>query len=121
MCERPAAAARKEAVLIRQVAHPAALHYPMKGNDSVIPCVIEKMIENVLAELPLTADLHHFTNSARFQVIDVPANDFLGVIAKNNLPDISVSVHPIHETQKPFQRTVIIFRPERIATAEFGQ
>jgi len=121
MCKRPAATAREEAVLIREVGHPVALHYPMKGNDSVIPCVIEKMIENVLGELPLTADLHHFTNSARFQVIDVPAKDFLAVIAKNNLPEISAGLHPVHESQKPFQRMVVILGPERIATAEFGQ
>jgi hypothetical protein len=121
MCDRPPAAAREEAVLLREFVHQSAMHYPMKGNDSVIPGVMEKMIENVLDESPLTADLHHFTNGARFQVVDVPAKDFLAVIAKNNLPEISVGLHPVHESQKPFQRMDVIFRPERIAVAEFGQ
>src|SRR5450759_2007889 len=108
MCKCPAAAAHEEAVLL-PLAHHVAVHYPMKGNGSVIPGVIEKMIENVLGELPLTADLHHFTNSGRFQVVDVPAKDLLAVIAKNNLPEIFAGVHPLHESQKPFQRMDVIF------------
>ena len=120
MCDCPAAAASEEAVLLREVAHQAALHYPMKANDSLIQCIREKMIENVLGELPLTADLHHFTHRARFHVVDIPADDFLAVIAQNNLPEISASWHALHETQKPFQRMDVILGPERIATAEFG-
>ena len=79
------------------------------------------MIENVLGELPRTADLHHPADSARLHVVDVPAQDFLVVIAKNNLPEIAASLYPVHESQKPVQRMDIIFRPERIATAEFGK
>ena len=41
----------------------------MKTKHSAFPGVVEKMIENVPGELPLTADLHYFTNRARFDVI----------------------------------------------------
>ena len=93
----------------------------MKGDNSPTPGVIEKMVENVFGESPLAAHLHHFTHSAWLHIIDVPAKKFLAVIAKNDLPEISASWPPLHETQKPFQRMDVIFRPERIATAEFGQ
>jgi hypothetical protein len=101
MCKRPAVATREEAVLLRELSHHVALRYPMKGNSSVSPSVIEKMIENVFSELPLTADLHHLTNRARFQEVDVPAQDLLVVIAKSNFPEMSAILHPRHEGQKP--------------------
>lgn len=75
------------------------------------------MIGNVLGELPLTADLHYFTNRARFDVIDIPADDLLPVIAKNNLPEISARLHAVHESQKPCRQMEVLFRPKRIARA----
>ena len=69
MCDRPAAAACEKAVPLREVAHQATLHHPMKTKHSAFPGVVEKMIENVPGELPLTGDLHYFTNRARFDVM----------------------------------------------------
>ena len=83
------------------------------------PTVIEKMIENLSGELPGTADLHDLSDSARFQIVDIPSNDFLLVIAKNNLSEISVGLDPVHEREEPAQRLAIVLRPERVTTSEF--
>jgi hypothetical protein len=67
----------------------------------VTPTVIEKMLENVSGELPGTADLDDLSDSAGFQIVDIPSNDFLLTIAKNNLPEISASRSPVHESEEP--------------------
>src|ERR1700720_3392214 len=82
---------------------------------------MEKMVENALDRLRLTADLHHITHCARFHVVDVPANDLLAVIANHDLAKISAGGHPLHETDKPLQRREVIFGPDRIACAEFSE
>jgi hypothetical protein len=66
----------------------------------VTPTVIEKMLENVSGELPGTADLDDLSDSAGFQIVDIPSNDFLLTIAKNNLPEISAG-SPVHESEEP--------------------
>src|SRR5271154_1138056 len=79
------------------------------------------MIENVSGELPGTADLDHLSDRARLQIVDIPPNDFLSVIAKNNLPEIAVGFHPVHEGEKPTQGLAIIMSPERMTTSELVQ
>jgi hypothetical protein len=59
------------------------------------------MVENLSGELPGTADLDDLSNSVRFEIVDIPSNDFLLVIAKNNLPEISAGLYPVHESEKP--------------------
>ena len=55
--QHPAAAAREEAVLLPEIRHQVAASYPMKGDGTVLPCIIEKMIENVFGEFSFAADL----------------------------------------------------------------
>src|SRR5271157_246502 len=93
----------------------------MNRNGSILPGIVKKMIKNVLGGFSPATHLHRLSNPARFQVVDVPADDLLVVVAKNNLPKVLVSVHPLHETQEPLQGWDVIFRPERIAIAKFSQ
>src|SRR5271170_7270513 len=85
------------------------------------PTVVEKMIENISGELPGTADLDYLSHRARFLIVDIPPNDSLPGIAKNDLPEISVGLHPVHEGYKPTQRLIVILRPEGITTSELVQ
>jgi hypothetical protein len=80
MCHHPAATKRKEALLVREVIHPPAAHYPVKPNQSVTPTVIEEMLENLSGELPGTANLDDLSNSVWFEIVDIPSNNFLLVI-----------------------------------------
>jgi hypothetical protein len=67
----------------------------------VTPTVIEEMIENLSGELPGTSDLDNLSNRFRFEIVDIPSHDFLLVIAKNNFPEISAGLYPVHECEKP--------------------
>ena len=61
------------------------------------------------------------TNRAGLQVVDVPANNLLAVVAKNDLPKSCAGVHPLHKREKPLQGIAVVFCPERIPPAELGQ
>lgn len=87
----------------------------------MVPGILKKMVENVLGEFCVAANLHHFAYTVRLRVINVPAKIFLIFIPDNDLAKFSASRHAVHEAEKPFQGNQIVFRPDGIAGAEFSE
>jgi hypothetical protein len=81
MCHCPAAAACKITVLLCEVTHHVARQNSVEGNGSATPRIVEKAIENVLRESRLAADLHYLSYVAWFQVVDIPADSPLAIVA----------------------------------------
>lgn len=111
MCNRPTAAAGKEAVLVRKICHQLRGHDAMKGYGSATPGIKEQMIKYVLHQFALAADLHNLTDSAGLQVVKITAHNLLVFVAQSDFPEVGAGMHPFHESEKPFQGATIVIRP----------
>jgi hypothetical protein len=94
----PTAATSKYAVFLREIGNTAEIHYAMKGDYSLLPRVVEKVIEKVLRKFWFPANLHYLADGSPFHIIDVPANNVPAVVANDNPAESSsfrLSAHEI--------------------------
>ena len=81
----------KKTKLIREFLHELGIKPPGESNNTLFPCMTEKMVENLTNCIMIGANLQNFADASRIYIVNVPTANLILYVTNNHFTKISVT------------------------------